>query len=233
MIDRVPMHYTTHGLHNLLKKLERSMPPPSYQRLLDQIAVKWHTTQRSMAEQHPGKNRAKLAHKAVQEAVDHDLADHLAKPNAEKPSCRAGCSGCCHMQTEITGDEAALYAEMIEHGLKVDMVKLEHQATTTYDDITWWRQSTKDKACLFLGEDGKCRIYANRPLACRKYYVFTPAEKCSEVSQTGSIEVGVIALPNAEIVTSAIMDLQKSTIMNMPKNIWKHLKRKAASHAHV
>ena len=108
----------------------------------------------------------------------------LELPVLQNWSCH-NCSGCCRQhQIEITAEERR---------------RIEHQNWTAEDGIPagqplfqslgpkWNRRSAlahqADGACVFLNEDGLCRIHAKfgeaaKPLACRVYpYAFHPDGK--------------------------------------------------------
>lgn len=215
---RVPI-YMTNGLGLVLGDLRRN-PSAETQRQLLSVHGTIRKLQSILKAIPAGKERAKFCHRVI----DERIAEKSEK--LSQTSCRSGCSGCCHQEVEITGDEAELLAELVRNGVKIDMEKLDRQASVTHTPMSWWRQPNSERSCLFLGQDGKCRIYANRPVNCRKYFVVTPPEKCSEVSATGSITVGVVAIPDAEVAATAIVDLahQEGRIGNLPKMLKKALK---------
>lgn len=87
-----------------------------------------------------------------------------------------------------------------EKGIAIDWEYLRQQATleSNADHVT----SETHSACVFL-KDNKCSVYESRPLACRKYMVFTHPLLCDgKFYQHG--QVGVIADLDAEIIVSAI-----------------------------
>jgi Fe-S-cluster containining protein len=198
------------------------MQPVDFDKAAAEILRQVENYQAQIAKLPAGRERAKVAIKALQELIEREKKQHL-KAFEAKVQCKAGCAGCCHQQVEVSGDEGALLASLVDNGLKIDMERLERQANTDFTDLEWWRQSQRDKACLFLDEKNQCRIYSMRPMACRKYFVFTPPEQCAEVSPTGSITVGVYTIPDAEIFATAIMDYVRGEAP-MAKAIWKNLK---------
>ena len=91
--------------------------------------------------------------------------------------CSKGCSHCCHGPVEVWPHEAALLvASARESGVELDRSRLERQSAATVD--TWRQQPVLDTACVFLGNDGSCRIYESRPGACRKLLVTSEPERC-------------------------------------------------------
>lgn len=220
MIDAKPDRreiYMTNGLGILLEHWKSTLTADQFDKLVAHIGQQFNTVQKEMAALKSGKDRAKWAHKFLQYAIDREKE---ATANAQ---CKRGCSACCSQQVEVTADEADLLASLVLGGVKIDREKMKRQAGLKHTTLTWWRQEQSEKACLFLGADNSCRVYYHRPMACRKYFVETPPEKCAEVSAEGSIQVGVIAIPNAEIIATAIQDFVRGEA-NMPTALWERLK---------
>lgn len=82
----------------------------------------------------------------------HALVDEAAAPvegaNAERLSCRAGCSDCCVDSLTVFEIEAAVirrhHATLLETG-----------------------EPHPEGGCAFLDGEGRCRIYEHRPYVCR------------------------------------------------------------------
>ena len=75
-------------------------------------------------------------------------ADELAVHHAQRLSCKRGCDACCVDDLTVIPIEA-------EH------IRISHEALL--------RNGTPHApgACAFLGDEGECRIYADRPYVCR------------------------------------------------------------------
>jgi uncharacterized protein len=82
-------------------------------------------------------------HRAVDEA-----AAPVARANAARLQCKAGCASCC--VDELTVFE--IEADVIRH----------HHAALLADGIPH-----SEGACAFLDEQSRCRIYEHRPYVCR------------------------------------------------------------------
>lgn len=78
----------------------------------------------------------------------------LAAPHA---ACRSSCTHCCHIPVALSPGEARLIGDMI--GRTPSFV----EPSITLKD----RRS--GNPCTFL-KDGRCSIYAARPMACRAHY---------------------------------------------------------------
>ena len=69
--------------------------------------------------------------------------------------CDTGCSDCCHVQLSITGVEAAAIRDLV--------------ATWPVERRRAIAVSREPSACAALDRDGRCTIYAARPLVCRSH----------------------------------------------------------------
>jgi Fe-S-cluster containining protein len=117
---------------------------------------------------------ARDTHAAVDALIGRDRG---ADPESAGIRCGRGCSHCCRNPVEIWPQEAALLVEAARAaGIGLDPARLERQARHGIDD--WQRQPRADTACIFLGEDGACRVYEARPSACRKLLVTTDPALC-------------------------------------------------------
>jgi Fe-S-cluster containining protein len=139
---------------------------------------------RGIADRHAGRFRATAGRDALSVAAEvHGTMDDVLKLDREKDAasgdirCRRGCSHCCHGPVEIWPQEAALLVEAArEADIELDRARLERQSRHSID--TWREQPRTERACVLLGEDGACRIYASRPNACRKLLVVSDPALC-------------------------------------------------------
>lgn len=117
---------------------------------------------------------ASKAHAAMDTQLQQDGA---ILPEGRQISCGKGCSHCCHGPVEIWPQEAALLAQFVrDAGLTPDLALLERQSRYTVG--TWREQAVADQACVFLGADGACSVYASRPNTCRKLLVMSDPTCC-------------------------------------------------------
>ncbi len=136
-------------------------------------------------------------HKATDDAVKHM---RRTDEKAKRVACKAGCSGCCHIEVEITRDEAKLLKmHADEQGLTIDRERLrvQHEHRNRYEAL-----SLAQRRCVFLGEDGRCTVYAVRPMACRKYHVLDSAELCDTEKHYGA-SVPMLICVEAEAIHAA------------------------------
>lgn len=117
---------------------------------------------------------AREVHGTVDEALSRDRGKD---PASRDIRCRRGCSHCCHGPVEIWPHEAALLVEAArEARIELNAARLERQARQSID--VWRQQPAADTACVFLGDDGACRVYQSRPNACRKLLVVSDPALC-------------------------------------------------------
>ncbi len=144
----------------------------------------------------------------------HRMLDATQKPTAGLAiTCRRGCSGCCHYEIEVTGDEAEVLAAEVRGGVEIDRARLESQAARERRGREWENILHPDNRCVFLGADGACRVYDSRPAACRRHLVTTPAEACS----TPGAPVAAVEVLTTEILLSAAMSLEGTRFASLSK----------------
>jgi Fe-S-cluster containining protein len=154
---------------------------------------------------------AREVHAVVDGMLDRD---RKGSPASGDIRCRKGCDFCCHGPVEVWPQEAALLAEIVRRGgIELDRSRLERQAR--YSAESWREQPVADRACVFLGADGACRVYDSRPNSCRKLLVVTDPALCdgdkhpltsvgrwfsweTEILETAALEVfGAVLMPQA------------------------------------
>ena len=74
--------------------------------------------------------------------------------------CRAGCSGCCRVRLSVTALEASVLREGLAQLPEAERARLAERA-----------RRADTGACPALEADGRCAVYAWRPLVCRSHGV--------------------------------------------------------------
>ncbi len=95
-------------------------------------------------------------------------AEELAaqSPEAELRQCVAGCTACCHFTVGVTAVEALRLAAAVSDHPDAANLRARIGKRATDDRIT--KHSAQDRRpCAMLQSDGRCAVYADRPLACR------------------------------------------------------------------
>lgn len=160
----------------------------------------------------------------------HQMMDRELKATAQFAlSCHKGCSGCCHYEVEITQDEATILFNAVLGGRRIDHARLVLQAARERKSPEWRRFGSRDNRCVFLGEDGACRVYNERPSICRKHVVTTPASACT----TEGAKVDPVQVLLAEILLSAHLSIEGTEFGSLAKMLlqtWRQVSaRKAAA----
>ena len=151
---------------------------------------------------------AREAHAAMDALLERDR-----KKSADGGDirCRKGCDNCCRLPVEIWPHEAALLVEAARAaGLELDRARLERQGGRTID--TWQQQPAADRACVFLGDDGACKVYEFRPNACRKLLVVTDPALCDAAKHPPE-RVGRWFSWEAELMESAALEICGGALM--------------------
>lgn len=143
--------------------------------------------------------------------------------------CGKGCAHCCRVPVEVWPHEAASLVDAARAaGYAMDKARLQRQSRYTTEN--WREQPATDRACVFLGDTGECRVYAARPNACRKLLVATAPEFCNQdaypldrVERWFSWE--------AEILESAALDVFGAQLM--PHALLAELSKHADGHVNA
>ena len=74
--------------------------------------------------------------------------------------CKAGCTACCHVRLSVTALEASVIREGLAQLPEAERERLAHRARHGAPGV-----------CPALEADGRCALYAWRPLVCRSHGV--------------------------------------------------------------
>ena len=183
------------------------MPPADFLEMLGQIRLLYNKYCAALAAAPAGSDRARAFHRMMDAAV--------ATAANIPVSCRYGCCGCCHCEVEITEDEAAVLREKIHGGVEIDRERLAKQAARPLHSPAWQIPWSRDNRCVFLSEEGVCRIYEDRPAACRRLLVTTPAEACT----TPEMAVAPVRILLAEVLVSAAVQINQGVFATLSKMV--------------
>ncbi len=197
----------TPTLHALVSQYERTLPAADLAALLEHLARLHASYDAVLGQAVPGPTRAEAAHLLIGRAV--------AEVKGVTPTCKLGCSACCHFEVEVTRDEAELLAAVVVSGVAIDRERLARQAARQRGDPAWAALVAPENRCVFLGDEGECRVYAHRPSACRRLLVASPAVECG---RPGGAPVP-ITIPVAELVVSAALSLPGNHFTSLAKGV--------------
>lgn len=133
-----------------------------------------------------------LVHEAVRqeyESFDVEIARLLGESDLAV-SCAKGCSGCCYQFVHCGFSEA--YYIICEMTTWPDwrewLRRLAHAARAMLcEDVTIASWFARAIPCAFLRPDRLCAIYERRPVVCRYYVAFSPAENCRPGAVDGRV----------------------------------------------
>jgi hypothetical protein len=189
----------TPRLRFLITKQREALAPGDFSQFIATIRSVFEKYTAKLSEFEAGVPRAKAMHEMTDQAMK--TASHIGV------SCCKGCSGCCHYEVEITNDEAVLLAALIQGGVTIDRSRLKDQAARERKSPKWNDVPRAENRCVFLGLDGACVIYSERPSACRRLIVTSPAENCSTPGQP----VAPVDVTLTEILLSASLSIEGAT----------------------
>ncbi len=188
----------TERLRHFLDSRKRDLPKEHFETLREALGERFSQYQRLLLEVQSGEPRALLALHLMNEALM--TVAHV------KVSCASGCAGCCHLEVEITEDEAELLACAVQKGVPFDAERLSLQAKRSTNAPEWNTGAVSENRCVFLSEHNLCRVYEHRPLACRKLLVTSPKENCTLSQQS----VHPVPVLEAELLLSAVLSLSNT-----------------------
>ncbi len=96
-----------------------------------------------------------------------------ARADGAPIACAAGCTFCCHQRVGIFPFEAiTLYGHLRTHPSAAEAAAIKQRIIDNahrIDALTADEHRRANLACAFL-QDGRCSVYAVRPLACAAYH---------------------------------------------------------------
>lgn len=89
-------------------------------------------------------------------------------------ACEAGCSFCCYLMATVSAPEAlAIARRLAETGTPEALQALKEKIAQAYEQTKEMDNLTRARAgiaCPFLNSEGRCSIYAYRPLDCATHH---------------------------------------------------------------
>lgn len=198
------MSHLTPALKGLLEQYRKGLTPEEATSFENEVHRRIETHIAHLMTFEPGVARGR----EVQRLIDIEVA---AASNI-KVSCHKGCAACCHLEVQITGDDAEVLRESLNQGLKIDLERLQELSERKRNDPLWRAGVAPMNRCVFLSSENTCRNYENRPAVCRKVAVISPAEDCGTIGATPM----PLLIPMAEIILSSALSLDDSRFGSLP-----------------
>lgn len=193
----------SHGLSEALQNAAR-INKTMFFKLRDRLMPEVRHVAEQLEDYPAGPDRARGIHEHIDEAMKKEFADNK---HAEKITCKKGCSYCCHLIVGVTSDEADLLAGLVKDGLEIDRSLLGLQAGWPEVAGHWYVQKPSENKCVFLSDSGACRVYENRPAACRLYTSVEDPKSCD--ATTGSVAHMKAVSLDGEVLYSAALTVSK------------------------
>ncbi len=171
---------------------------------LEKLALQYRVTLEALP---PGPDRAKAVHRLINQQTEGLQAIPI--------TCAKGCSGCCHLEVEITQDEGELLAQTVLDGHRIDRDRLRKQASRVRNSAEWNSLVAPENRCVFLAADDACSVYESRPSICRKHLVISPPSECT--ASNGAPHP--VSIPLAELVISTAIGLQDNPYASLSKSV--------------
>ena len=152
--------------------------------------------------------------------------------------CKKGCSKCCCLYLECTTIEAENIRRYIldnksdkeiselENKIKYNLskVNINFMSHTLNEEerhkfiLEYFKEKTP---CIFLNEEGACSIYKVRPLACRKFIVFSSSENCGEIDHivTPNLPPAYIGALAIDGISTSIARYKKLSFLNKQSRV--------------
>ncbi|HEY1079764.1 MAG TPA: YkgJ family cysteine cluster protein [Bdellovibrio sp.] len=193
-------------LQNFLSQQQDLLNHEDYQALsneVDDLILKY---QGILEVTGPGIARAQKVHEFLNE--QNQAFSHV------KTSCPKGCGFCCHLEVEITQDDAeALAEEVARLNIPLDLERLTNQSQRIRQDAAWAKGAVPENRCVMLDETNSCRVYEARQTNCRRLSVVSPVSDCHT---PGASPVSRI-IPMTEFFMSGYISIPSLTFGSLSK----------------
>lgn len=111
-----------------------------------------------------------------------DRESDVARSTGAAIACAAGCTFCCHQRVGVLPHEAIAIVRYLRTNVaQEDAAAIErqvHRNASRIDAMTAEEHRRANIPCAFL-RDGRCSVYAVRPLACASYHSMS-RNRCEE-----------------------------------------------------
>lgn len=208
------MYHFTPALRNLISHYQTILTPEEHLSFVTEVNRRMEFYLGYLWDFTAGVERGK----EIQRLIDNEVN---AASNI-KVSCRKGCGGCCHLEVQITSDDAEVLVEAMSLGFRIDRTRLRELSKREKNDPAWSLRDISDNRCVFLSSEQACGIYSHRPAVCRKHSVTSDPAEC--MKERG--EVQPLVMPIAEIIMSAAVTINNGYYLALPKMLQEVLDRR-------
>ena len=161
----------------------------------------------------------KQALRALYKAID-DSNTGFNERGEPKVTCKKGCSFCCNIKVESTQPEVDLIFDyMRDKKIKVSQKQLEGQIPLTVEN----HFMSPFRKCVFLSDEGTCKVYEVRPFVCRNYFSVGDPNECDPDQHPKG---GVTTTMNYETFAMYLAVLEANPSESFSKLLLNTLKKK-------
>ena len=198
----------TRSLRNLIQDYQNQLQADQFEKFLGSLNDALLQARTEILRAPAGPERARLLHKMIDQEI--------RQSTKVSTTCQKGCAACCHMEVEITSDEATILVELIDNGFAIDTERLALQAARPAQSTGWQeRMKSTTNRCVFLNSENSCGIYDSRPLMCRRHAVTSPAVNCESFGS----EISTLYFPRVDLLISAANEDNQLKVGPMAKMI--------------
>ncbi|MFZ4404676.1 MAG: YkgJ family cysteine cluster protein [Pseudobdellovibrionaceae bacterium] len=210
------MKLTPH-LKNLLEQYKNSLDEDEFLSFEKEVLRLFNDYSKHLSSFTPGLDRGQELHRLIDQQV--------SQSSDIKTTCKKGCGFCCHLEIEITSDDAeVLWQSLKSYPGTIDFNRLTKQSKRSRLDSKWAQGITADNRCVFLSNDQSCSNYENRPAICRKHSVVSPVVECEKLEGSPVPKI----IPIAEIIMSAAISLPEIRFASFAKMLKSRIDAAAA-----
>lgn len=195
----------TRNLKQIIEAYKQTLTDQDFQSLNNHIHKLTSNLIAELSSLAPGVARGRRIHELIENEIKK--SEHIAV------TCRKGCSACCHLEVEITEDDAAVLSEAIRNGITIDRQRVAMLAKRERNDKAWSQKMKVENRCVFLSSGGVCGVYESRPSACRKLSVTSNPDDCASIDGQPTPRL----IPQAEIILSAAISLENNKTSHLAK----------------
>jgi Fe-S-cluster containining protein len=172
----------------------------------------------------PQEDLVRDAYLAVDEATACEL-ERLRSEEGIVPTCRLGCSCCCHFHIPVNIAEAQTLARYIKRELSPGQIRDLRTRTQRWHEWEHSRPSRYPLArldepadspdydpCCPLLVDGVCSVYPVRPVVCRTHFVRSHPASCCAANDPESTEDAPLALLSVVATSRPFVQAMKDEI---------------------
>lgn len=143
---------------------------------------------------------------------EFDARVHAA--HADEMACRPGCDGCCRTRLTVTPLEAEAIRALLAALAPELRAPLRARAVEARRAASAGSKPLPDVRCVALDDEGRCAIYAARPLVCRSHGLPIRTRGPKGLPVVSACSLNFVARGPAAIEQASVLDQETlSTVL--------------------